>query len=248
MKKHFFIIPLTLIIFMTGCNQTELKEQVEQLTEENVVLVAQVSNLQDDIRKQERKIKDLNIDVAVSERNIKKLDVNLEISKDTNSKLEREIEAIINEIGEAKFAEQYGIYNLSTVSKGMRVRDLTVTDVTKKEHEEYPPNYFVDFDGQFEVSGSIYHSQVADSIVFSVHPNSIKNMPRTVSQAESEHIVFNVSNTDELKERLGDKLAELDGLDGQMQMRAVFEDYTFLIMHATDAISYAKLVEIVSFD
>ncbi|MGM8215651.1 hypothetical protein ACLIA0_08740 [Bacillaceae bacterium W0354] len=229
----FISIFLTLLLItLTGCavdkNKTQSidQEDYHHLVEENESLKDQVSQLNN-------KEKNLN-------QQIKSLEQLLQNYEDTINAYQH----VFQQISDTSnvLTEQFSIFSLENIKQGDSVAGLTVSNVTKEERDSNN-SYFIGFDGEFEVSGSVIINQVSGGKYAILVSENLHSIPHTINDYERGVVYFTISNSEALEEVMGEELKELDDFNS-VEINAVFRDFSYNYVPETDVSNSAEFIRL----
>ncbi|OEH93639.1 hypothetical protein [Bacillus solimangrovi] len=249
MKKVMFLLLSIILLVITGCNNNidQLSKENEQLKLENQELNSKNLKLLSENKEKDSKIQELHTELEIKEIKSKIL---IEKQLEEHNRIIEELTALVD----TELTEKYGIFNRETINSGDKVSGLTVIDVKKEKQDTGNTNYFVNFNGQFELKGSVYYSQLHDDYIFRVNTDSTNKIPHTLYNI----LAFRIENEDRLKKALGNKIDNLDKLEklgpeenvskleSEVPIKAVFEDFSYVYIPESDAISSAKFVKVIN--
>lgn len=239
-----FVYPIIIlsILSVSGCSnngsENALKKENEQLRIENEKLSVANEELENDLK---------IINIETSRKNEK---LNNEISS-LQAGNESQMEIINRYQNVLEFplssnrtiADTLSIFSPGQVDIGNRIAGLIVSD-KKEEPINDATSYHVKFTGEFEVTGSIFHSISGGSKYSFIVTENLETMPHTLNEFERGSIYFNIENEDDLLKSLGDQLTKLPE-DGQLDIVAVFKNFSYNYVPETDFPNFAEFVRLV---
>ncbi|MEK4488041.1 hypothetical protein MHH81_21255, partial [Psychrobacillus sp. FSL H8-0484] len=238
--KYLYTIIIISILIMSGCSNNgsgnDLKQENEQLKQEN----AKLSVVKEEL--------ELDLKIASLEASRKKDQLTSEITslQIDNEKQKEIINRYQNVLGfsisgNRTIADALNIFSPDQVKTDNQIADLIVSDV-KKEANNDATGYFIKFTGEFEVRGSIIHDVSGESEYSFIVKENLETMPHTLWQFEKGSIFFEITNNEDLRKSLGDKLEALPE-DGQLDIVGVFKNYSYNEVPESDSLpSYAEFV------
>jgi len=242
--KYSYTIIILSILIMSGCSNNEsendLKQENEKLKQENEKLLIVEEELE------------LDLKIASLEATRKKEQFTSELTslEIDNEKQKEIINRYQNVLGypisdNHAIADALSIFSPSQVKTENQIADLIVSDV-KKEAINDATAYYIKFTGEFEVRGSIIHDVSGENEYSFIIKENLETMPHTLWQFEKGSIFFEITNNDDLRESLGEKL-EAVPKDGQLDIVGVFKNYSYNEVPESDSVpSYAEFVRLIS--
>ncbi|GAA0327470.1 hypothetical protein GCM10008967_17470 [Bacillus carboniphilus] len=259
MKKTGMMIILFMLLFMAGCSNEELESQIEQLKgeakeikNEKELLQLEVIELEEQLtrKKEEKNTLKQELEAFSSQNGSLEgaLDIYSELLNESEVEFKGVLEAIRNEVGVEKLKE-LKIFSPENIVVGEQVGDFLVTSVKNEEGVTGETNYFVQFQGEFEIEGELIANQGASGYLFLVDAKEFLKFPQTIEHLSSPYkISFKVANTEFLLEEVGDQIEEVDLTFDSFPLRAIFTDYSFNYVPYTDIRSSAMLKKVVDTD
>lgn len=242
--KYLYTIIILSILIMSGCSNNEsendLKQENDKLKQENEKLSIVKEELE------------LDLKIASLEATRKKEQLTSEITslQIDNEKQKEIINRYQNVLGFSisdnhAIADALGIFSPDQVKTENQIADLIVSDV-KKEAINDATAYYIKFTGEFEVRGSIIHDMSGENEYSFIIKENLETMPHALWQFEKGSILFEITNNDDLRESLGDKLEALPK-DGQLDIVGVFKNYSYNEVPESDSVpSNAEFVRLIS--
>ncbi|MDF2066803.1 hypothetical protein [Bacillus sp. Cr_A10] len=242
--SYFYTMIIISIMIMSGCSNNgseyDLKQENEQLKQENAKLSVVKEGLE------------LDLKIASLEASRKKEQLTSEITslKIDNEKQKEIINRYQNVLGFSKsgnrtIADALSIFSPDQVKTGNQIADLIVSDV-KSESINDATGYSINFTGEFKVKGSIIHDVSGEREYSFIVKENLETMPHTLWQFEKGSIFFEITNNEDLRKSLGDKLETLPE-DGQLEIVGVFKNYSYNEVPESDSLpSNAEFVRLIS--
>lgn len=242
--SYLYTMILISIMIMSGCSNNgsgdDLKQENEQLKQENAKLLVVKEKLE------------LDLKIASLEASRKKDQLTNEITslQIDNEKQKEIIYRYQNVLGFSNssnrtIADTLSIFSPDQVKTDNQIADLIVLDV-KSESINDATGYSINFTGEFEVKGSIIHSASGESEYSFIVKENLENMPHTLWQFEKGSIFFDITNSEDLRKSLGDKLEALPE-DGQLEIVGVFKNYSYNEVPESDSVpSNAEFVRLIT--
>ncbi|TQR17524.1 hypothetical protein [Psychrobacillus vulpis] len=239
--KYLYTFIILSILIMSGCSnngsENNLKQENEQLKQENAKLLVDKEELELDLKIASLEASRKN-DQLTSE--MSSLQIENERQKEIISRYQNVLGSSIS--GNRTIADTLSIFSPDQLKKDNQIADLIVSDV-KTETINDATAYFIKFAGEFEVTGSIIRRE---SDYFFIVNENLETMPHTLWQFENGNIYFDISNEEDLKKSLGDKLDALPE-DGQLDIVGVFKNYSYNEVPESDSLpSFAEFVRLIS--
>lgn len=229
---------------MSGCSNNEagndLKQENEKLKEEKAELSVVNEELELDL-----KIASLEAtrkkDQLTSE--IDSLQIDNENQKEIINRYQNVLSLPISD--NRAIVDALSIFSPDQVKTDNQIANLIVSDV-KKESINNATAYSIKFDGEFEVRGSIIHDVSGENEYSFLVNENLETMPHALWQFEKGSIFFEITNNDDLRKSLGDKLEALPK-DGQLDIVGVFKNYSYNEVPESDSmLSDAEFVRLIS--
>lgn len=242
--SYLYTMILISIMIMSGCSNNgsgdDLKQENEQLKQENAKLLVVKEKLE------------LDLKIASLEASRKKDQLTNEITslQIDNEKQKEIIYRYQNVLGYSNssnhtIADTLSIFSPDQVKTDNQIADLIVLDV-KSESINDATGYSINFTGEFEVKGSIIHDASRESEYSFIVKENLENMPHTLWQFEKGSIFFDITNSEDLRKSLGDKLEALPE-DGQLEIVGVFKNYSYNEVPESDSVpSNAEFVRLIT--
>lgn len=245
MKNLFPIIMLSILI-ISGCSnngdENDLKQENEQLNLENVRLSVVKEELELDLKiaKLEESRKNEQLTSKIS---------SLQSENESQKEIINRYQNVLglSTSGNRTIADTLSIFLPDQVKTDNQIADLIVSDV-KMEAINDATASFIKFTGEFEVRGSIIRDMGSEMEYSFIVKENLENMPHTLWQFEKGSIFFDITNDEDLRKSLGDKIKGLPE-DGQLEIVGVFKNYSYNEVPESDSFpSYAEFVRLISED
>lgn len=229
---------------MSGCSnngsENDLIQENEQLKKEN----AKLSEVKEELEL------DLKIaDLEASRKNdwltskISSLESDNKRQKEIIDRYQKVVEFPIST--DQTIADTLNIFSPDQIKIDSQIAGLRVSEV-KKEAFNDVTGYFIKFTGEFEVSGSIIHDISGVSEFSFIVKENLETLPHTLRQFETGMIYFDITNDEELRKSLGNKLEALPE-DGKLDIVGVFKNYSYNEVPESDVLpSSAEFVKIIT--
>ena len=241
--KYLYPIFILSILSLSGCSnngsENELKKENDQLKVENESLSAAKEELELDL-------KILNLETARKNEWLNNDITSLQTGNENQLKIiERYQKAFEFSLSNNRtIADSLSIFSPDQVTTGSQIAGLIVSD-KKEEAVNDALSYHVKFNGEFEVRGTIFHDVSGEHEYSFKITENLETMPHTLSEFETGNIYFDIANDEDLLKSVGDQLATLPG-DGQLDVVAVFKNYSYNYVPETDFRSVAEFVRLTS--
>jgi cell division protein FtsB len=222
-----FILVIFAIVNPLNSKQSVNEESLKQLKQENTQLKQEINKL-----KTEQSFYKNKYDNEISS-----LQATNEINKETIAKYQKSFEHIQSEI-KNELVDSLSIFSPENTKKGDKIAGLTVSDLNSKESSNGTKSYHVNFTGEFQINGKLYINEADGGYTLVVEEN-LEKLPHSLQ--EFEGLSFNVTNDDELKKALGDKLDKLP-----LDIVGVFKNYSYNYVPETDWGNAAEFVRLIS--
>lgn len=242
--KYLYTIIILSVLIMSGCSNNEagndLKQENEKLKEEKAELSVVNEELELDL-----KIASLEAtrkkDQLTSE--IDSLQIENENQKEIINRYQNVLSLPISD--NRAIVDALSIFSPDQVKTDNQIANLIVSDV-KKESINNATAYSIKFAGEFEVRGSIIHDVSGENEYSFLVNENLEAMPHVLWQFEKGSIFFEITNNDDLRKSLGDKLEALPK-DGQLDIVGIFKNYSYNEVPESDSIpSNAEFVSLIS--
>ncbi|WP_342599857.1 hypothetical protein MHB48_01700 [Psychrobacillus sp. FSL H8-0483] len=240
--NYLYTIIILSILIMSGCSnngsENDLKQENEQLKQENEKLSVVKEELELDLKIASLEASRKN-DQLTSE--VSSLQIENERQKEIIYRYQNVLGFSIS--GNRTIADALSIFSPDQVKTDNQIADLIVSDV-KKEAINDATAYSIKFTGEFEVRGSIIVS--GESEYSFIVKENLGTMPHALWQFEKGSIIFDITNDEDLRNSLGEKLDALPE-DGQLDIVGVFKNYSYNEVPESDSLpSFAEFVSIIS--
>ncbi|TQR17904.1 hypothetical protein [Psychrobacillus soli] len=242
--KYFCTNIIFFILIMSGCSnngaENDLKQEIEQLKQENANLSVGKEKLELDLKIVNAESSRKN-DRLTSE--VSSLQMDYEKQQELINRYQKVFEFPIS--SNRTIADTLSIFSPDQVKKDSQIAGLIVSEV-KKEAVNDATGYFIKFTGEFEVRGSIIHDISSEGEYSFIVKENLETIPHTLWQFENGTIYFDITNDEDLRKSLGNKLDELPE-EGQLDIMGVFKNYSYNEVLETDFLpSYAEFVRLIS--
>ncbi len=241
--KYLYPIIILAILSVSGCSnngsENDLKNENEQLRQENETLSLAKEELEIDLKilnlESSRKNEWLNNEIT-------SLQVGNESQMEIINRYQKAFEFPVS--SNRTIADTLSIFSPDQVEIDSYIAGLIVSDKNEEAIND-ATSYHVKFAGEFEVRGYIFHDVSGENeYSFKVTENLV-GMPHTLLEFERGSINFDVTNDQDLLIAVGDQLDTLPE-NGQLDIVAVFKNYSYNYVPETDFPSDAEFVRLPS--